>query len=91
MIFVDKNNIGERDKDEPRLKYLSLLKEGEKLVWRSFGSKPYLSFDTIGTTGYQSGRIALCANSSYSKKVQIIVYRTGRARKAKKSELKEMC
>ena len=91
LVFNDANrdNVFQSDRDEILLRS-ELVPKGMNINWRSFGSRPYLSFDALGSTGYQNGRIYIC-NLDENHKAQIIVYRTGRARYALKSELRDRC
>lgn len=93
MVFIDANNNFEFDNDDRKVQTFKFIDEKQSLNWRSFGSKHYLSYDDQGTTGYQSGRIYYCdenANEPHDK-AQIIIYRTGRARIASRSEYKSGC
>lgn len=92
MVFIDSDHNGKRDDNEQKLQYFEPIKynSGDKISWKSFGNKPYISFDYDGTTIYQSGRISYCPEINPQKyQRQVIIYRTGRARIASTKELKK--
>lgn len=93
VVFVDHNANTRLDPTDTKLRTLSLhLRENETISWLSFGNKPYLRYTPEGTTAFQSGRFYYCSHSqSPRNNVEIIVYRSGRARLPAKKEYKNRC
>ncbi len=92
MIFIDKNNDEIKNKDEELLRVRTRLNTGEKIRWNASGSKRYLRFKSDGSTGNQNGRLSYCltkAKTLYAK--QIIMYRSGRARRGSLAQAIEKC
>jgi type IV fimbrial biogenesis protein FimT len=92
MVFVDSNNDEDRNNDELLLKIVPETTTNENLYWAASGSKRYLRFKPDGSTGNQNGRLTYCLKKGsdlYAR--QIIMYRTGRARKASQTEAEEKC
>ena len=87
IIFIDGNNNKKRDSNEAIERHADLLNPGEKFVWRAFGSSRYIRFIADGSTEYQSGNFSVCLSNTSIE--QIKLYKTGRARKALPSEIKE--
>ena len=90
IIFHDNNGNGLRDAGESLLRYSDILKRGEKLVWRSSGSQRYIRYKFRGETRNQNGRLSYCSKNNQTI-TQIIIYHTGRARVAGKTEVKQHC
>jgi len=93
MIFIDKNGNKERDQQETIDKMVTLLRKDEKVIWKAFGSTRYIRFVSDGSTEYQSGNLTICPANNDVKYIQkIILYKSGRARKANNQEIKpEVC
>ena len=90
MVFEDKNNNEQRDDNERILLISEGFEKQRSVKWRSFGSKPYIAFDYHGTTGFQNGRLYWCDNKQEEKQ-QLIIYKTGRVRKAQGQFLFDSC
>ncbi len=90
IIFHDDNGNGLRDTGESLLRYSDILNPGEKLVWRSSGSRRYIRYKFRGETRNQNGRLSYCSKNNQII-TQIIIYHTGRARVASKTEVKQHC
>lgn len=92
MVFIDNNSDETRNENEPILKVRAALVENEQLSWRASGSRRYLRFKADGTTRNQNGRLTYCLTKGENRYArQIIMYRTGRARKSGKAEAMEHC
>ncbi len=97
MIFVDNDNDKIRSEDEQLLRVETLIENpghdnNETIKWHASGSLRYLRFKADGSTANQNGRLTYCLIKSgnvYAK--QLIIYRTGRARKASQEEALEKC
>lgn len=93
MIFVDLNHDEQRNDDEVILRVLENDDdEHSHLSWQASGSTRYLRYKEDGTTANQNGRLTFCLTQGeqvYAR--QIIMYRTGRARRASEEEAKEKC
>lgn len=90
LVFEDRNENNIFDDNDRLIRTFDLIQENETLTWRSFGSRPYISFDQFGSTGYQNGRLYYC-NAEGEEKRQLIVYRSGRVRIAHDRELRDRC
>ena len=89
MVFSDTNDNQQRDHDEIIHQYIKILKNGEAIFWRSFGNRPYIRYISNGSTQYQSGNITICSKQKTLSTIKkIIIYRSGRSRKALKKEIK---
>ncbi len=94
MVFVDLNNDETRD-DEELLLYIreEISNEDESINWRVSGrNQSYLRYKPDGSTRNQNGRLTYCLRKGgrlYAR--QIIMYRTGRARKASEAEAINRC
>ncbi|ODS24873.1 hypothetical protein AB835_01005 [Candidatus Endobugula sertula] len=89
IIFVDNNKNRIRDHHEVIDRSISLLKNNEKIIWRAFGSNRYIRFVSDGSTEYQNGNLTICpADKNIDLMQRIIVYKSGRARKAQQKEIK---
>ena len=93
MIFVDSNNDEGRDNEELLLRLTAkLTEENEYIYWKASGSRRYLRFKPTGETRNQNGRLTYCLHKGekvYAR--QIIMYLTGRARRATEREALEQC
>jgi type IV fimbrial biogenesis protein FimT len=88
IIFVDKNKNKIRDGKEVIDQVAHLLKRNETLTWRASGTSRYLRYISDGSTASQNGSFRLCpANKRIANIKKIIIYRSGRARKAAKAEI----
>ncbi|MBX2808018.1 MAG: GspH/FimT family protein [Cellvibrionaceae bacterium] len=91
MIFIDENRDEIRNSHEKLLRIID-LNDTANIHWRASGSRRYLRFQADGSTGNQNGRLSYCLQKGaqlYAK--QIIMYRTGRARKANTHEAETAC
>ncbi len=94
MVFVDSNNDEIRNDDELLL-YIKpeIFNDDESINWRVSGrSQRYLRYKPDGSTRNQNGRLTYClikGGELYAR--QIIMYRTGRARKASDTEAINRC
>ena len=93
MVFVDFNENHIFDGSDRLLQIFRPCKENQSLDIRMSGPRYYLSYDALGTTGNQNGRIYFCNKSAKepNDRVQIIFYRTGRARIPAMKEYKPGC
>ena len=92
MIFVDINNDEKRNNNEIILQLIAEPTKDESLNWKASGSKKYLRFKADGSTRNQNGRLTYCLEKNgelYAR--QIIIYRSGRARRATEEEATEKC
>ncbi len=88
LIFRDKDANGKRDSDDETLKVIEPLKENQQLLWRSFRSKPYLTFTAEGVTYYQNGNFTYCPENKDPKyAAQVIISYTGRPRYARDTDM----
>jgi len=91
MIFIDKDRNKQRSEDERIDVEVKPLKNNERLLWRGFGSQRYIQFTSDGSTQHQNGSLIICSLAIQHTQ-QIILYRSGRARKARKNEIQyERC
>ena len=93
MVFVDRNNDEIKNENELLLQTSPKATSDESINWRVSGRKQnYLRFKPDGSTRNQNGRLTYCLNKGkelYAR--QIIMYRTGRARKSSEEEAKSRC
>jgi len=92
MVFVDTDNDENRNENEQLLHIKDATLDDETIHWKASGSLRYLRFKADGSTRNQNGRLTYCLEKEeklYAR--QIIMYRTGRARKANKAESLEGC
>ena len=91
-VFIDNNRDEKINGEEKVLSVSNIIEKGESLNWRASGNTAYISFDETGGTGNQNGRLYYCDNAeSPQARAQVIVYRTGRARLPRKSEIRDEC
>jgi len=87
IIFIDENGSGQRDEEEEVLRIHPPLPDGSRLLWRSFGNKPYLQMNARGTTRRQNGNFQYCpANADPRYARQVIVHTSGRIRMAQDND-----
>lgn len=92
MVFVDRNNNETRDKGELLLKVTKEQSDQKIIHWNASGSKRYLRYKADGSTRNQNGRLSYClkvGKQIYAR--QIIVYRSGRARRASEEDALKKC
>ncbi|MEO0444020.1 MAG: GspH/FimT family pseudopilin [Pseudomonadota bacterium] len=92
MIFVDSNDDEVRNGDEKILRIDSPIGKHAELKWKPSGSKRYIRFNQSGETRNQNGRLTYCLHrgeQTFAR--QIIMYRSGRARKASIEEAEKQC
>ncbi|WP_370977748.1 GspH/FimT family protein [Agaribacterium sp. ZY112] len=90
MIFADTNANERRDNNEALLLLSDGFRHSRQVVWKSFGQKEFIRYDYLGTTIYQSGRFYWC-DIEEKEKQQLIIYRSGRVRKALGSHILDKC
>lgn len=93
MIFIDTDNSESRNNNEPLLQIIRASIGSESRYWRVSGrDQNYLRFKQDGSTRNQNGRLTYCLRKRNDIQArQIIMYRTGRARKASKDEAQRTC
>ena len=93
MVFIDKNNDEERNENEDIFRIIEKTVNDPIQLHRSLsGSRRYLRFKPDGSTGNQNGRLTFCHTSEgklYAK--QLVIYMTGRVRKASDEEAESAC
>ena len=92
MVFIDDNHDEERNPGETIVRVAESVGKGGTITWRASGSKRYLRFKADGSNGNQNGRLTYCwyqGDAIYAR--QIIMYRTGRARKAPEQDALDKC
>lgn len=92
MVFVDTNNDESKNEGELLLRIKEPVLDDEEINWRASGSRRYLRFKADGSTRNQNGRLTYCLRKGsqlYAR--QIIMYRTGRARRASEEEARQRC
>jgi type IV fimbrial biogenesis protein FimT len=91
IIFADVNQNRQRDFNEKIDKKVTLIntKANIKLTWRASGSSRYLRYVSDGSTGSQNGSFRICPTSKTLANIKkIIIFRSGRAREAKRKEIR---
>lgn len=89
MVFIDNNKNRRRDYNEAIDRKIDLLKEGEKFIWKASGTSRYMRFHTNGLTSSQNGSFTICPKISNVTNIRkIVLFYTGRARRAEKEEIK---
>lgn len=92
MVFIDTNNDEIRNDNEILLRIKPPLKQNEAIHWRASGSLRYLRFKADGSTGNQNGRLSYCLNEAEDIVArQIIMYRSGRARRGSIEAARSHC
>ncbi len=85
MMFVDANNSGTREPEEPLLRFHMPVPEG----WRISGNQPvakYVSYDSLGATrmrsgAFQAGTFTVCKLESLTGKARkLVINSVGRPR-----------
>ena len=90
ILFIDKNKNKIRDEHETIDRNINLLMNGEKFIWRASGTSRYLRFHTNGLTSSQNGSFIICPSTKDVNHIhKIVLYYSGRARKATKKEIKK--
>ncbi|MFT6387578.1 MAG: type IV fimbrial biogenesis protein FimT [Cellvibrionaceae bacterium] len=92
MVFVDTNYDETKNDSELLLQVRQAASDDEQINWRASGSRRYLRFKADGSTGNQNGRLTYCLRKEealYAR--QIIMYRTGRARRGGEHDAKQSC
>lgn len=92
LIFEDNNKNGRRDEQETTLHVIEDIPENSELSWRGFPRGRYIQFTESGSTNHQNGRFSYCpAEENSHHQIQIIVYKSGRARVARPEEHLDHC
>ena len=73
MVFEDRNRDGSRQPAEPVLGNLPRLDEGERLQWRSFRRRNFLTFRAEGYTNWQNGSFHYCPASGDRRYGKVLV------------------
>ncbi len=89
ILFIDDNRNKRRDVGEKIERKVQLLKSSDRFIWRASATSRYLRFHIGGLTSSQNGTFIICPSSGQTWHIQkIILFYTGRARKAQKKEIK---
>lgn len=89
MIFSDTNDNKRRDDAEIIDRIEDIAQKNYQIRWRASGTSRYLRYVSDGSTVYQNGTFTLCPTINNIEHIQkIIIYRSGRARKAQRNEIK---
>ena len=89
MIFSDQNDNKRRDDAEIIDRIENIAQKNYPIRWRASGTSRYLRYVSDGSTVYQNGTFTLCpAMDNIEHISKIIVYRSGRARRGRKHEIK---
>lgn len=92
MVFVDNNDDEIKNDNEELLQIKQALSPYEHLQWNASGSRRYLRFKADGSTGNQNGRLSYCLSRGEEiYAAQIIMYRTGRARRGDSEDAEARC
>ncbi|MGH1485087.1 MAG: GspH/FimT family pseudopilin [Cellvibrionaceae bacterium] len=92
MVFVDINDDKTKNANELLLQSFSKMQKDEYINWKASGELHYLRFKPDGSTGNQNGRLTYClkkGEDTYAR--QIVMYRTGRARRGSETEALKKC
>ena len=73
MVFEDRNRDGARQSAEPVLGYLAAFDEGERLRWRSFRRRNFLTFRSEGYTNWQNGSFHYCPASGDPRYGKVLI------------------
>lgn len=60
IVFLDRNVNGRIDGDDFILRRLPRLRPGQRIYWRSFRNRSYLSIRPSGLTDWQNGHLLYC-------------------------------
>jgi type IV fimbrial biogenesis protein FimT len=93
MVFVDTNDDKTNDASEELLRIKTKLNKDEIIRW-DVGAvgRNYLRFEADGSTSYQNGRLSYCLTKNEELyATQIVMYRTGRARRGSDQKAVEKC
>jgi type IV fimbrial biogenesis protein FimT len=89
IIFSDPNDNKRRDNAEIIDRIENIAQKNYPIRWRASGTSRYLRYVSDGSTVYQNGTFTLCpAIDNIEHISKIIVYRSGRARRGRKHEIK---
>ena len=84
LVFLDGNGNGRRGADEPILRRLPRLREGERFYWRAFRNRTSLSMLSSGLTDWQNGNFLYCPPGGDPRHArQLILNAQGRVRHAR--------
>jgi len=73
ILFIDHNRNGSLDSDDEIIRLLTFADKQAHLHWRSFGSKPYLQWQTNGMTYYQNGNFLYCPKDKNAKNAFMLI------------------
>lgn len=73
MVFADDNRDGRRQDAEVVLGYLPRLDDGERLTWRSFRRRNFLTFRPAGYTNWQNGSFHYCPASGDARYGKVLI------------------
>jgi type IV fimbrial biogenesis protein FimT len=73
MVFEDRDRDGSRATSEPVLGYLPQLDDGERLHWRSFRRRNFLTFRAEGYTNWQNGSFHYCPASGDARYGKVLI------------------
>lgn len=85
IVFLDKNNTGRvDDPGDTVLRSYNAIPAGDRLIWHSSLTKPYLQMSSSGSTRGQQGTFIYCPRNTKVAQFSLIkVSQTGRVRVAK--------
>ena len=73
LIFIDSNTNGNLDAGEELLRIFDLKSYQGRLLWRSFGNKTYLQWQSNGMTYYQNGSFLFCPHNGNTKNAFLLI------------------
>lgn len=76
LLFIDSNKSGQIQQASDILREFNLSPYQGSIQWRSFGNKPYLRWQSNGTTYYQNGSFLFCPKSKNAKHGFLLVINT---------------
>ena len=87
LVFLDVNGDGRRAPDEPLLRRLPRLADGERFYWRAFRNRTSLSMLSTGLTDWQNGSFLYCPPDGDPRHArQLILNAQGRVRHARDTD-----
>ena len=87
LVFLDRNADGRLDEGEGILRRLPRLDARERIYWRSFRNRSYLSLRPSGLTDWQNGSFLLCPGGGDPRQArQLIVNAQARVRHARDAD-----